>query len=735
MPVRSLGTLTLDIVAKTSGFVRGMDAAERKSEKWRRQVKRQISDVSKTMAIGLTAGVAATTAALATMIQRSRTAIDEQAKMAQRLNTTSESLAVLKRATDRTGLSMRVIETAARTLEVNLGRASQGFAAQAVAVEKLGVTAEELYDLPLDERINKINAALIKNVPAWERTAVAADLFGTRGAAALQQLDPGTIAQASEEVRVFGLALTDIDAAKVENANDSFSRIGEGFNGLSQQLTIEIAPLLELVGDEFFEMAKDAGGASQLIVESMDNVIGAVAFVADAVDSVGRVFQFTADSAILGFTGVAAAAGESFADVLALADRIPGLDFTQEAADAQAYADEQAAIFAEAAKNIRDTMAEPLAGNALREGFAAARVEAQRLAEEAVAGRQRADADPSAGTAGTIKDLKEIKVLSKELEEPEWLIDLNNRQEAYNKLVKELRTDEERLQDQLQERLGIVDAITTLTKEQRESVVGRIADEALQEAPEFAGLAPEVGGAFGELNKIDDARAELNAWYDEQLELLDEYRAERSDLTAVWDEREAALKQEHEDNIAEIERARQLAGLAAAEETFGNLADLARTFAGEQSDAFKVLFAIEKGAAIARSIVAIQAGIAQAAAAPFPANLAAMATVAAQTASIVSTIQSTTIQGQAHDGLMSVPKTGTYLLERGERVTTAETSAKLDKTLDSVKSEGGMGGGIRIVNAFDSGEVVSGYLGSTDGERAVMNIVRRNQRTIRSLNR
>jgi hypothetical protein len=38
----------------------------------------------------------------------------------------------------------------------------------------------------------------------------------------------------------------------------------------------------------------------------------------------------------------------------------------------------------------------------------------------------------------------------------------------------------------------------------------------------------------------------------------------------------------------------------------------------------------------------------------------------------------------AHDGIDSVPETGTWLLQKGERVTTAETSAKLDKTLDSV---------------------------------------------------
>lgn len=40
----------------------------------------------------------------------------------------------------------------------------------------------------------------------------------------------------------------------------------------------------------------------------------------------------------------------------------------------------------------------------------------------------------------------------------------------------------------------------------------------------------------------------------------------------------------------------------------------------------------------------------------------------------------------AHDGIDSVPQTGTWLLQKGERVTTASTSAKLDATLDRVAS-------------------------------------------------
>jgi hypothetical protein len=93
------------------------------------------------------------------------------------------------------------------------------------------------------------------------------------------------------------------------------------------------------------------------------------------------------------------------------------------------------------------------------------------------------------------------------------------------------------------------------------------------------------------------------------------------------------------------------------------------------------------------------------------------------------------LAGMAHDGMDSIPKTGTWLLEKGERVTTADTSAKLDRTLNDVQGTMQSGGGeqnIRIVNAWDA-SMIGDYMGSSSGERVIMNAVRKNSRTIRSL--
>lgn len=70
---------------------------------------------------------------------------------------------------------------------------------------------------------------------------------------------------------------------------------------------------------------------------------------------------------------------------------------------------------------------------------------------------------------------------------------------------------------------------------------------------------------------------------------------------------------------------------------------------------------------------------------------AAAASAAAFAAPLVAGVATASLAGMAHDGIDSVPQTGTWLLQKGERVTTAQTSAKLDKTLNDIKSPTGTG--------------------------------------------
>lgn len=61
MATRSLGTLTLDLIARTAGFVSGMSEAERASDKWRKKVEQNAKVVGQAVGLGVSAAVAALT--------------------------------------------------------------------------------------------------------------------------------------------------------------------------------------------------------------------------------------------------------------------------------------------------------------------------------------------------------------------------------------------------------------------------------------------------------------------------------------------------------------------------------------------------------------------------------------------------------------------------------------------------------------------------------------------------
>ncbi|HIQ53195.1 MAG TPA: hypothetical protein EYH51_08040 [Pseudomonas pachastrellae] len=64
----------------------------------------------------------------------------------------------------------------------------------------------------------------------------------------------------------------------------------------------------------------------------------------------------------------------------------------------------------------------------------------------------------------------------------------------------------------------------------------------------------------------------------------------------------------------------------------------------------------------------------------------AMAAALAVTQPMAAAVAAAGLAGMAHDGIDKVPATGTWLLEKGERVTTAETSAKMDRVLEDIRA-------------------------------------------------
>jgi hypothetical protein len=404
--VADLARLVVRLEAESLKYQKELDKSQKKLSRFERMANKSAGGIGKAAKAGAIAvGVAsvAAVAGFAMVINKQRDLIDKQAKAAQQLDTTYASMANLKRAGELGGIGMEKITTASRQLNVNIGEAIAGTTAQADAFARLGLDAQKVFDVPLDQRISMINKALRENVQASERASVAADIFGAKNAKALQQLDPDTIAEAARQVQIFGLNLTDVDSTKVEMANDAFSTFGLLLDGIQKQMTVQFAPILKAVGDEFLRSADEAGGLGNVVERAVGVIVNGLSIVLNVGSAIGRVFTITKEL-IVGTvaTGLAqlqrleAKANEILA---MLPDFLGGAEFEQNAKEVGDLAEANFVRAELAAKRITDALNEPLAGDKFKAFFARAQAAANTAAAAVVAGRKAALATGGAGTS------------------------------------------------------------------------------------------------------------------------------------------------------------------------------------------------------------------------------------------------------------------------------------------------------------------------------------------------
>ncbi|MGE6687805.1 hypothetical protein ACQKFE_07405 [Stutzerimonas stutzeri] len=720
---KSLGVLTLDLVAKIGSFTGPLDQSGRAAQKWRRQIEKD----AKAAGIAMGAAGAAAAAGLGYMIKASIDAADAASKAAQSTGLTTEAYTSLAFAADMSGVSTGELDTAMSRLNRTALEVAAGSEKQAALFKTLSVSVKDAGGALRDgdQILMDLADRFAKMPDGIGKSSLAMEVFGKSGAKMIPLLNSGSegIKDLTEQARALGLVINDEQAKNAEKFNDNLSILAGVSRGAGNVIAGELLPVM----NDFTAEMVDIAIKGELAASAGDTLATSLKALAATGVGVYASFQLAGK----GIAGLAALQDQATQDGAWYEKFMPpvaayrlyknwqgvkdtaGVVMSDLDTTAQEFADildriweagkggESGTSTEERLSKLKTFLAD--FSSQTDEGARAARKATDAIESQIKALQLQADTVAMTSDQATLYKLRLEGATEAQIAQAEAALSAvdafkmqTGAQESYMRLLGEMRTEEEMLTDQMRERLAVLDAMQGLDPGQRMMVAGRIAGAATSDAPRFGGLAPEVGGAFGEMLKIDEAQEKLQEWYDTQLEMLEQFRQDRADLAAVWDEEELSLKQQHEDELARIEQARQMAQLASAESIFGDLAGLTKTFAGEQSGLYKAMFAVQKAAAIAQSAVAIQQGIAMAAANPWPANLAAMASVAAATASIVSNIGAI---GMAHEGIDSIPQTGTWLLEKGERVTTAETSAKLDKTLSDIQS-GGTGGptSVQIIN-------------------------------------
>ncbi|WP_341541229.1 phage tail tape measure protein [Klebsiella grimontii] len=697
MAAKSLGTLTIDLIAKTGGFVQGMDKAERSSQKWRDNVKKDAAAVGVSLAAVGTAAAAAAIgvgAAGIALVKNTSEQITATDRWAKSLKMSTQDLLSWQFAAEKAGLTGDNIADIFKDINDKVGDAvlnKSGEAAQ--ALDTLGLSAQKLAEQSPDKQLMAISEAL-QNIPTQAGKTNILESLGNDLSKMLPLFDNNNekLKQFIQLSKDFGVAPPQEDIDNLVKVNQFFQDIESSAQGLKIEIAsglakVDLSPIQDGLDDmrQVFTdpavlsgLAKLVGGMAELVgwmgklSSESANFISHIFEVPDRLKA-GGWYEFEKNKRL----GAIADTLQSDLGVITKPSSNSDLPISN--------------LLLPGESNQKQTKKPDAEAKKLESAYKA--VEQSYLKQIALVDQ----------LTGKTKDATEVEKLHFDLVSGR-LVGINKEQQIrleglasevdkYNALSKfrdlqdDLLTPEEKLLKTTKERFEVlknIQGMAGVSPEEYKKAATAISKASFSEAPKFNGLDPMFGGESGELKKVDDAQKEQEKWYQNQLDLLEQNRQARSDLNEEWDARELELKKKHQDEMNKLDEARNQLMLSSVVDGLGSMVDLTRTAFGEQSGVYKAAFAVQKAAAIAQSVIAIQQGIAMAAANPFPYNLAAMASVAASTAGIVSNIAAV---GMAHDGIDAVPETGTWLLQKGERVVTANTSAKLDATLNRVAQQ------------------------------------------------
>lgn len=749
MTGKSLGTLTIDLIAKVGGFVQGMDKAERSSQKWRDQVKKDAKEVSSSI---IAVGAAAATAAVGigaaglAIVKNTAQQVTEADRWAKSLKMSTQDLLSWQYAAEQAGLTGDNIADIFKDINDKVGDAvlnKSGEAAQ--ALDTLGLSAQKLAQQSPDKQLMAISEALQK-IPTQAGKTNILESLGNDLSKMLPLFDNNNekLKQFIQLSKDFGVAPPQEDIDNLVKVNQFFQDIETSARGLKMEIAsglakVDLTPLqdgLDDIRDVFTDPAV-LQGLSDLVGEaiSLAGVVGRIA------GGLGAIATYTR-SRIGAVSGNYNAADESD-----IAQRIEFLNKrgnqSKEQKD-ELYFLTKRLQFLRAIKSSMTPEQVDRGAKGLTSLLSDLGIDTSK------------DNDFSLGKGESNQNQPKIKPKSNQtdnafnsrlldLQKQAALIETTGKKTAEVTELEKINFDItsgnlKKLSEGQKEQLRTAAKILDSKKEEL-----RLNQENAKVAEYVSGLERQnklaqqgfdneiVGRYFGsrERSRMQDNNDIQQDFAYQQDELLNQlqsgdidqglYNKKKEALQNSLDER-LKIQEEYykkQDELQNDGAAGFISGLATqieasmdlytnmqqvgaqafssltdmiidwAETGKLNVKDFASTFL--QSVGSTLLSYAAAQVAMA-GLQAFTAMIGVPFVGPEIAGPAAIAATAA--AGVLAIGVGTALQGQAHDGIDSVPETGTWLLQKGERVTTAKTSAKLDATLDRVANQSTGGGAI-----------------------------------------
>lgn len=246
----SLGTLTLDLIAKTGGFIGPLDKSARASKKYADDISANIKGISKASAI-LGVGAAA---GFGLMVKSSLDAADALYKTSQKVGVSVENLSALKFSAGEAGVEFDALGSSLVKFNKGIDEANAtGLGTAADAFSDLGIKLKNAKGelKGTNELFSDVADRFGRMADGATKTALATDLFGKAGAELIPLLNSGKkgLADSADEAKRLGQVLGTDASKAAEEFNDNLSRLQKSITGIANVAAQEAAPALaEMTG-------------------------------------------------------------------------------------------------------------------------------------------------------------------------------------------------------------------------------------------------------------------------------------------------------------------------------------------------------------------------------------------------------------------------------------------------------------------------------------------------------
>ncbi|MBT0718149.1 phage tail tape measure protein [Rosenbergiella epipactidis] len=293
MAGKSLGTLTIDLIAEVGGFVRGMDKAERASDAWQKKISKDAAIVG--TAIG--AAVSAVSAGTISLIKSTSEHVTETDRWAKSLGISTSALIQWQYAAEKAGLSGDNIADIFKDLNDKIGDAvlnKSGEAAQ--ALDTLGLSAKKLQSLSPDKALLAIAKAM-DGMNVAQKTNIYESL-GNDLTKLMPLLNDGAkgLDELKSKATDLGIAPDDADIDKLVAVNKVFQDWGDSIDGFKIRFVvalgqIDLSPITESLNNIQNVLTNPATlqGMSNLVSGALD----LANFVSKVAAGLGNIAQLT----------------------------------------------------------------------------------------------------------------------------------------------------------------------------------------------------------------------------------------------------------------------------------------------------------------------------------------------------------------------------------------------------------------------------------------------------------